>query len=489
MANTQFGSFFNKPLGDLLAFPNHGHGTDAAYWRETGVSGVGKMLSEIQRKAGGLILSDVNKPPHGWDWSVVAKAKFTFINHGAFGVAMPPLLKIAEYFTALQQKQPLVFFDRLLFPFLAYAVRRMRRFLSCEPGHTLLLFPNATYGLNLVMRNLTRRAEPEGKAPSGSVVLFTTTYGAVKKMAAHYYGKNVTLVQAPLDSLVSTWKCEDDVVSWLRTVFAEGGAHAHALQPGVTVLLESISSNTAIRWPYCKMAAAIKSAQPQSYVVVDAAHELGMWGFSPPNMRDVMPADTDAPSVDAWVSNGHKWFGTPSGVGLMVYHARIAAVLSEPLVVSHGSDGVQALEGMTLWHGHVNYAPWMTLPWACNFWEMVAAKRPKWYAALFELAQRAEGMLCDIWHVKPSVAPCLTAPLMRLVPLPPSLVARYPEASDLQNVLHQRYRIEVPVKKLDGGLFVRISVSFYNTLDDYRRLAAAVRDIVSTTPHARNAKL
>jgi selenocysteine lyase/cysteine desulfurase len=47
----------------------------------------------------------------------------------------------------------------------------------------------------------------------------------------------------------------------------------------------------------------------------------------------------------------------------------------------------------------------------------------------------------------------------------------------LQDVLHSRFRVEVPVKTLASTLYVRISAHVYNTLDDYRVLAAAVQQL------------
>lgn len=46
-----------------------------------------------------------------------------------------------------------------------------------------------------------------------------------------------------------------------------------------------------------------------------------------------------------------------------------------------------------------------------------------------------------------------------------------------QDVLHSRFRVEVPVKTLSSTLYVRISAHVYNTLDDYRVLAAAVQEL------------
>lgn len=44
-------------------------------------------------------------------------------------------------------------------------------------------------------------------------------------------------------------------------------------------------------------------------------------------------------------------------------------------------------------------------------------------------------------------------------------------------MLHLRYSVEVPIKTIQSTLYVRISVHVYNTLDDYKVLAAAVQEL------------
>lgn len=52
------------------------------------------------------------------------------------------------------------------------------------------------------------------------------------------------------------------------------------------------------------------------------------------------------------------------------------------------------------------------------------------------------------------------------------------EAYQLQELLHHQYRVEVPVKCLNGRLYVRISAHVYNELDDYARFAAILNTLV-----------
>lgn len=54
------------------------------------------------------------------------------------------------------------------------------------------------------------------------------------------------------------------------------------------------------------------------------------------------------------------------------------------------------------------------------------------------------------------------------------LNVKYEDAEKIQNRLFHEYRIEVPVKAVQGVLYIRISVHIYNELSDYKTLADAV---------------
>ena len=50
-----------------------------------------------------------------------------------------------------------------------------------------------------------------------------------------------------------------------------------------------------------------------------------------------------------------------------------------------------------------------------------------------------------------------------------------------QDLLHLRHRIECPVKCIQGVLYVRISTQIYNSMEDYKKLEAAIRGMLGNT--------
>ena len=51
------------------------------------------------------------------------------------------------------------------------------------------------------------------------------------------------------------------------------------------------------------------------------------------------------------------------------------------------------------------------------------------------------------------------------------------DAFQLQEKLHHEYRIEVPVKCLEGRLYVRISAHVYNSIEEYEYLGETLRTL------------
>ena len=59
---------------------------------------------------------------------LTSKEKTCFLNHGAFGATLLPALDSVSKWQRYTERQPLRFFDRELFPFLAKITRRLAKF-------------------------------------------------------------------------------------------------------------------------------------------------------------------------------------------------------------------------------------------------------------------------------------------------------------------------------------------------------------------------
>jgi isopenicillin-N epimerase len=105
------------------------------------------------------------------------------------------------------QRQPLRFIDRELLPHLANTVRQLAAHVGASPTDCFLL-PNATAGLNTVLRSLGQRLLQQGDA----VLLLDTAYGSVKKMVRELCGESqgATVIELKVPFPLTS---EDDIVA------------------------------------------------------------------------------------------------------------------------------------------------------------------------------------------------------------------------------------------------------------------------------------
>ena len=71
------------------------------------------------------------------------------------------------------------------------------------------------------------------------------------------------------------------------------------------------------------------------------------------------------------------------------------------------------------------------------------------------------------------------AACMSLVELPLHNNRKYDSADSkyIQDLLHFKYSTEVPIKNLDGKLYIRISSHIYNRISDYEAIAKLIPSI------------
>ena len=415
---------------------------------------------------------------------------WTFLNHGAFGAALRPLIQEAAAWRVHAETQPLRFFDRELLPLVAHSVREMAVHLGCLPTQ-LLPLPNVTAGLNAILVSI----EPTLRR-GDTLVCTNLTYGATKKMLAALAERTgATLFILPLRLPLSRASALADFV-------------AHLAPRGIAVprlvVLDSVTSNTVLALPIMEITQYIRQAYPSCnsssstrdpLIVIDAAHSL----HSDPDLSLSLPSSHELfGGADYWLSNGHKWLCMPKGAAFMWISERARATL-RPAIVSHGFDvalpGAEStaargdrVHSAFAWDGCRDYAALLTTPSALRIWTSVL---PPPHAYTTALLRDATALLLEEWQSAawrisageaadgPAV-PRLPAPPMSLVPLP-ALVAGTPttgctdkQAFQVQEWLHHKHRIEAPVKCVQGRLFVRISAHVYNSLDDYRHLARIV---------------
>src|SRR5437870_5697153 len=208
--------------------------------------------------------------------------------------------------------------------------------------------------------------------------------------------------------------------------------------------------------------------------LVDGAHAPGM-----------LPLDLGALGAAYYAGNCHKWLCAPKGAGFLhVRRDRQGGV--RPVVISHGANSPRTDRSRLLlefdWTGSHDPTPYLCVPEALRF---LGGLLPGGWPALMArnraLALEARGILCDALDAE-APAPEDMVGALAAVPLPDGAAAplRSPLYADpLQDVLLERYGIEVPIVPWPAPprRLVRVSCQAYNAREDYERLATALREL------------
>ncbi|CAG5130877.1 unnamed protein product [Candidula unifasciata] len=372
-----------------------------------------------------------------------------FLNHGAFGGVLKQALETVHKWQEYTERQPLRFYDRLLLPLLVHVCRRLASFVGCDP-RDLVLVNNVTFGMNSVLNSFP--------FSHGDVILtFNITYGATKKLVQHVCSKTGAInreavIQFPVSG-------EHQILDLLEAELASEDVRL--------VIIDHIPSNAPILMPVAKMVEICHKLNVR--VLIDGAHALG-----------ALPLDLSVYAPDYYVSNAHKWLCCPKGVAFL-YVKRDLQEEVIPAVVSHGLGS--GFNSEFIWAGLHDYSPMLSLHTVLDFWLALGPDRIRNY--MRETAREAGLLLAASWQSQ-LAAPEHMFGSMVLVELPASIQTmfsniNYDVAEIIQNILYNEFDIEVPVKSIQGHLYVRISAHIYNERSDYEKLAHAVT-VISQRP-------
>ena len=205
--------------------------------------------------------------------------------------------------------------------------------------------------------------------------------------------------------------------------------------------------------------------------LVDGAHAPGM-----------LPLDLRTLGAAYYAGNLHKWVCAPKGAAfLYVRENRRGGV--RPVVISHGANATREDRSRFHlefdWPGTFDPTAWLSVPEALRFIpSLVEGGWPEVMRRNRTLALQARDILCDTLGI-PHPAPDDMLGSMAAIPLPDgnATTATSLYGDPLQDALLFEEKIEVPIAPWPnpGNRVLRVSAQLYNTVDEYRRLAEAVK--------------
>jgi isopenicillin-N epimerase len=376
----------------------------------------------------------------------------TFLNHGSFGACPRAVLEHQSALRAELEREPVQFLVREFEHRLDAARLALARFVGA-PSNDLVFVPNATGGLNTVLRSLTFK-------PGDEFLVTDHEYNASRNVldfcAAKFRAK-VVVARIPFP-IASPAHIEEAILSRVsrRTRLA---------------MLDHVTSQTGLILPIQSLVRELERRDIR--VLVDGAHAPGMVSL---NLRRL--------GASYYTGNCHKWICAPKGAAfLYVRPDRQNEV--RPLIVSHGANSPRKDRSRFQlefgWTGTGDPTAVLSIPAALDFFERtIPGAWPKLRECNHALAVAGRKLLCEALDI---AEPCPARMIGALasVPIADSPTAKVSHSplylDDLQESLFDLDKIEVPIIPWPNPpkRLLRISAHAYNSLPQYEKLAARLR--------------
>jgi len=377
-----------------------------------------------------------------WSKFWLLEPDVTFLNHGSFGACPLAVLEVQAQLRNQLERQPLRFVMREWEALLDNARNKLAAFVGAN-SQDLVFVPNATTGVNAVLRSLQFNPEDE---------LLTTNheYNACRNalnFIASRTGAQVIVAKIPfpIQSPQQVVEAVLDKVS-SRTRLA---------------LLDHVTSQTGLIFPLQQLVEKLRECGVDT--LIDGAHAPGM-----------IPLNLQAIGATYYTGNCHKWLCAPKGAAFL-YVRREKQSEIRPLTISHGANSNRTDRSRFQlefdWTGTDDPTAWMCVPQAIAFMErLLPGGWNELMATNNSLVLQARHLLCEALGVQP---PCPDEMIgsMAVIPMPEELENKNFLA--LHDELLDRFSIEVPFIPWEEKpkLLMRVSAQIYNTLEQYEYLA------------------
>ncbi len=372
------------------------------------------------------------------------------LNHGSFGACPDEVLDVQTGWRSAMEANPVAFMLETYQPALDEARSQLGKFVNAD-AENLVFVPNATYGVNSVLRSL------EGLiADDGEIVVTNHGYNACNNAVAVSAAKaNARVVCADVPFPVH------DPVEISSAVF-DAITDRTAL-----VVVDHVSSPTGIVFPIDDI---VRELEPAIPVLVDGAHAPGM-----------VDVDLTALGASFYTANCHKWMCAPKGSGFL-YVARPFHELTQAVAIGHGHNAgwpaSSRFQAQFDWTGTDD--PTARLSVGAAIETMSSHRADGWEGIKTSnrnLALRGRAIIADALGVDTPVSDGLVGSIASLQ-LPAGSDSADNIFDPLMISLRRKWGIEVPVFAWHGEgsrqRLVRISAQQYNNLSDYEYLSEAL---------------
>ncbi|KAI1206083.1 PLP-dependent transferase [Annulohypoxylon truncatum] len=235
------------------------------------------------------------------------------LNHGSFGASPREIRKKLCWFQDLAEARPDQFI-RYEAPDILNESREAVAKLLNAPTDTVVLVPNATVGVNTVLRNIDWNDDEKDE-----ILYFSTIYGACGNTIDYLVDSSHSRISAREVRL--TYPLEDEeVIAALKDAIE---ASTKSGKRARLCLFDTISSLPSVRLPFEQITKICRETGILS--LIDGAQGVGM-----------IDIDLKGLDPDFFVSNCHKWLFVPRSCAVLYVPERNQAMIKSSLPTSHG---------------------------------------------------------------------------------------------------------------------------------------------------------
>ncbi|EHA47913.1 hypothetical protein MGG_17802 [Pyricularia oryzae 70-15] len=402
--------------------------------------------------------------------------KFRNMNHGSFGVIPRPVHAARRYYQDKSEERPDVWIRYNWSQLLEGSRAAVAPLLGVDKD-TIAFVPNATVGVNTVLRNLVWNDDKKDE-----ILYFNTIYAACGKTVqymieisrGHVSGRSVPL-EYPLT--------DDELVALFKKGIQD--CRAAGKRPRAAVI-DTVSSIPAVRLPF---EALVQVCHDEGILsIVDGAQGVGM--------IDLKHLGTQV-KPDFFITNCHKWLYTPRGCAVLHVPKHNQALMRSTLPTSWGwvpsGEGDPDFIDNFAFASTLDNSNYMAVQHAVQWIQEALGGEDAVIEYMMSLNKKGGNMVAEMLGTKvlDNAEGTLTNCAMSNVLLPLGIKGRESSAKVLvdeedaarlgdwcQKTLASDYNTWLPVTLIKGQWWTRISAQAYLDESDYEAVGKIFLELV-----------
>jgi isopenicillin-N epimerase len=369
----------------------------------------------------------------------------TFLNFGSFGACPKIIFDDYIQWQYLLEKEPVQFIKKDGYHYLNIAREALANYIHCTSAD-LIFVPNPTFAINLIVKNLAIK-------PGDEILSTNLEYGAMDK-TWNFYCKKTGAKYIQQDIKLPISSTEE-----FLEIFWSGYSDKTKI-----IFISHITSSTGLILPVKEIC---EEAKKRGLItIVDGAHVPGHIEL---NLHELQ--------ADFYTGACHKWMMTPKGSSFLHVKKEFQNLL-EPLIVSWGYESDTPSDSTFFdyhqFNGTRDFSAYLTIPKALEFMEKHNWEKVSNQCKLNLLSVAPQ--FFEVLNAKP-LAPLNQTYFAQMC----SSEIKTSEPEKLQQLLFEKYKIEIPVMRHLNKVYIRFSFQAFNSTNEIIYLIESLHKIKKET--------